>query len=249
MKTLFASFPLLALCVLFSLPTHAQDDNASTGGANAEPTPPSYCHPCLFYGGDFDSDNPNANSLPNAYTINTEETAYVPFYVPTGQVWTIKGLFSNNLSNTAYINPPQMRWSISTGIGAGNPGTVVASGTVSATFTPTGRSFQEFTEYTVLGRLTPETAVTLNSGVYWMTAVPVCTKQIGYCVGAFYGVADVEDVPAPNHKGIQPNDDSYYSFPNGQLYFVQAWGPSGVCGGVGCNKFSAGLLGDAVPAQ
>jgi hypothetical protein len=235
MKTILVVFGF----VLLSVSALAQDAQ--------EPTPPSYCKPCLFYGGDFDPNNQNADSLGNADTLHGQLTTYVPFFVPEEQVWTVKGLFSNNLSDLSFVDPEQMEWSISTGVSAGNPGTVIASGTIHATFMPTGRSFQAFTEYTLLGRLTPETAVTLTSGVYWMTAVPLCTRQTGYCEGAVYQLSDVEDVPAPNHKGIQPNDDSYYSFPNGQLYFVQAWGSSGACGGVGCDKFSAGLLGTATP--
>jgi hypothetical protein len=213
-------------------------------------TPPSYCHPCLFYGGDFDPANGNANGSINQDTIfSGQAVTYVAFYVPAGQIWTIKGLFSNVLSNIQYIIPKQIEWSISTGVSAGNAGTLMASGTAYATWTPTGRTWQGYTEYTALGRLTPATAVTLTTpGVYWMTAVPVCTKQgNAYCRIANYLLSDVEDVPAPNHKGVQPRDDAFLDDPGAAFYYVPTWGPSGACGGVGCNRFSAGLLGDAVP--
>jgi hypothetical protein len=224
---------------LVSLSASAQDVQG--------PTPPSYCKPCLFYGGDFDPANPNSSGLTDEDTSAYQATTYVAFYVPAGEVWTVKGLFSNVLSNIQYIIPKQIEWSISTGISTGDSGTVLASGTADATWTPTGRSWRGFTEYTALGRLTPETAVTLDTGVYWMTAVPVCTQSgNGRCLSAFYMLSDVEDVPAPNHKGTQPNDDAFFNSPSEGVYYIPAWGADGACAG-GCDKFSAGLLGDARP--
>lgn len=186
---------------------------------NQEPTPPPYCNPCLFYGGDFDPANSQANSIGNMYTSHVPliETTYVPFYIPAGQVWTILGVFSNNLSTVQYIEPMQMNWSISKGVSTGRAGTIIASGTIPATWTPTGRSYQGNTEYTVLGRFAPGVSVSLASGTYWMTAVPVCTEQTGICVNAGYFISDVEDIPAPNHKGFEPNDRSYFNWARGAL--------------------------------
>jgi hypothetical protein len=67
--------------------------------AAGAPTPPSYCQPCLFYGGDFDASNPAATALSNGFVYEDFSSAtYVPFFVPEGEVWTVKGLFSNNMS-------------------------------------------------------------------------------------------------------------------------------------------------------
>jgi hypothetical protein len=207
-------------------------------------TPPSYCQPCLFYGGDFDASNPNSGALLDEDTSSQQATTYVPFYVPSGQVWTVIGLFSNVMSTIQYIIPKEIEWSISTGMSAGSPGTLLASGTAGASWAATGRTWRGYTEYTALGKLTPETAVTLTTGVYWMTAVPVCTQfGNGRCSVATYLLSDVEDVPAPNHKGVQPNDDSFFNAPP-QFNYSPAWGPTGACGS-GCDKFSAGLLGRA----
>jgi hypothetical protein len=233
----------VSVCAFVPICALGQSSNADT----SPPTPPSYCHPCLFYGGDFDASNPNANASLNQDTFTGQAVTYVAFYVPEGQIWTVKGLFSNVLSTIQYIIPKQIGWSISSGVSGGNPGTLIASGTADATWTPTGRSWRGYTEYTALGRLTPDTLVTLNSGVYWMTAVPVCTQfGNGRCASAFYMVSDVEDVPAPNHKGIQPDDDAFLD-DGSEFYYAPTWGPNGTCGGIGCDKFSAGLLGDAVP--
>lgn len=216
-------------------------------------TPPSYCHPCLFYGGDFDESNPAANALSNSFVGSRQFSAvYVPFLVPKAQVWTVTGFFSNNMSNTALLDPPLIKWSISSGVSAGHSGTIIAQGTAHATYTPTGRGWNGLTEYTTLGHLTPQTAVTLAAGVYWMTAVPMCT-DLNSCHFAGFWLSDVEDVPAPNHKGIEPNDDSFFLAPTDGWFFFPTAYPNGVCNGggngTGCDKFSAGLLGSAKPAQ
>ena len=246
-KTVFVIglFSVAGALLLFQ-PALSQSDGKSPAG-----TPPPYCSPCLFYGGDFDPANSQANSIGNMYTtfVPLIETTYVPFSVPTGQVWTVLGVFSNNLSTVQYIEPRQMNWSISKGVSTGHAGTIIASGAIPATWTPTGRSYQGNTEYTVLGRFAPGVSVTLASGTYWMTAVPVCTEQTGICTDAGYYISDVEDVPAPNHKGFEPNDRSYFNWARGGFNFAPTWGTGGVCGGNGCDKFSAGLLGHAAPAQ
>lgn len=214
-------------------------------GQGKEPTPPPYCTPCLFYGGDFDPSGASPNALGNSYTLFQQATTYVPFYVPTGQVWTIRGMFSNVASDVQYINPKEIQWSISSGVSAGNPGTLIGSGTASATWTLTGRNWGNLQEYTALGRIPSQEAVTLTPGVYWMSAVPVCTNTDpkSPCGIAAYEVTDVEDSPAAHRKGFEPNDDSYYTSAAAGLYFAPTWGATGVCSGFGCDRFSVGLLG------
>ncbi|HWY02474.1 MAG TPA: hypothetical protein VNX60_02305, partial [Candidatus Acidoferrum sp.] len=65
--------------------------SALSGVASAQTaTPPPYCRPCLFYGGDFDPSNPAANSLQNGLLYHGSPAAvYVPFFVPSGQIWTV----------------------------------------------------------------------------------------------------------------------------------------------------------------
>jgi hypothetical protein len=231
---------------LFTLPAFSQNNNEAREGT--APTPPAYCNPCLFYGGDFDANNSDSNVLSNGYLKESETATYVPFYVPPGQTWTIGGLFSNNMSTISFLDPSEIRWSISSGISGGNAGTVIASGESPATWTPTGRTWENgyFTEYTALAHLKPEQFVTLTTGVYWIAAVPVCTDSD--CGNADFYLSDVEDVPAPNHKGVQPNDDSYYVWDGAGYFFAETGGPSGICGG-GCDKFSFGILGHATASE
>ena len=236
----FLSFAFL------TVPGFSQSDEVHTG------TPPSYCKPGLFYGGDFDSNGPYPNALPNQDAIDNGQAAvYVPFAVPPNQTWTVAGLFSNNMSTASIIDPPQVQWSISTGISQGNPGTVIASGTTKASFTPTGRSWEGMNEYTALGLLNADETFTLTPGHYWMSVVPVCTfvGERAPCGGAYYYMSDVEDVPPPHAKGFESLDESYLD--GGGQYFSETGGSNGICsqagGGGGCDKFSAGLLGTAQP--
>jgi len=229
---------ILVVFALFTASAVAQDAQ--------QPTQPPYCKPCLFYGGDFDPSNPASGGSGDEDTVDQQATTYVAFYVPTGQIWTVRGVFANFLSSVQYIIPSKdVNWSISRGMSSGNPGTIIASGTLGVSWTATGRSWMGYTEYTALGKFAPQSALTLTSGIYWMSVVPVCS-QTGNCTFANYLLSDVEDVPAPNRKGFQPNDDAFFNAIG--YYYVPTWGPTGECGG-GCDKFSAGLLGYAKPSN
>jgi hypothetical protein len=89
--------------------------------ASAVPSPPPYCKPCLFYGGDFDPSGPSPNALENQDAQTGYAALYVAFAVPANQTWTVAGVFSNNLAfaSAAKLAPPQIEWSISTGVSQG----------------------------------------------------------------------------------------------------------------------------------
>ncbi len=215
------------------------------------PTAPSYCHPCLFYGGDIDPANPNTGWVGNQ---NTEayhnQAVYIPFRVPPNQTWEVIGLFVNELSDTPQNDPPQMNWSISKGIAAGRKGVQIAGGSIDDAMTPTGRTYYGYTEYTVLGYLSPTTIVNLTPGVYWMTAVPDCIIESGICNAsngntAGFWLGTVEDVPPPNAVGVEPWDESFMLYPDGGVYYVSiSAGEDGICQfAPGCDRVSAGILG------
>jgi hypothetical protein len=124
---------------------------------------------CLFYGGDFDENNPNANGLAN------ENDAIVggnPYGAATyqnftnSQTWNVTNMFTDNLSG---LNPSNGYWEIRTGVSEGNGGTLIASGTAPLTHTLTGRIDFGFAEYRdeVDGL-----SLTLTPGTYWMAVVP-----------------------------------------------------------------------------
>ena len=129
--------------------------------------------PCIFYAGDFDINNPNANGLANENDAivggNPYGAATYENFIIGGTTANVTGLYTNTLS---MLSPASAYWEIRTGISEGNGGTLVASGTGSgANFsqTPTGRSGFGFNEYT---DLVSGLNIDLPVGLYWMAVVP-----------------------------------------------------------------------------
>jgi hypothetical protein len=59
---------------------------------------------CLFYGGDFEPGNSNANALPNESdaivgAIPYGAATFQNFVIPTGHTWDITSLFTNNITS------------------------------------------------------------------------------------------------------------------------------------------------------
>jgi hypothetical protein len=214
---------------------------------------------CLFYGGDFLYDPLSANvanGLSNGTTTLVAGTPYgaatwVPFTVPIGETWNVTGLFANVLSSYGVLDQSPSEpesvatWSINQGIVAGSAGTVIASGTNQATIAPTGRAAFDLTEYTVEVR---GQSFTLTPGSYWLSVVPVCSNTANpYCGGVFF-LSDVEYInvrPTNAFGPREPTDASYFDSPYFGLSFDPTNGLLGACGGIGCDAFSAGVLGHA----
>src|SRR5271170_246673 len=91
---------LLALLSSFAAVAQARSAKHKTIGADA-PTVPAYCSPCLFYSGDFDPTNPKANALGNGvmliYGVGSS-SIYMPFVIPSGETWSVRALFVNELA-------------------------------------------------------------------------------------------------------------------------------------------------------
>src|SRR5271165_3130854 len=124
-KTALATASLVLIALACLLPSALSNKNRLNAGTTA--SPPPYCNPCLFYGGDFDINGPMPNALTNQDSLLGYAAVYVPFAVPPNQTWTVAGLFSNNMVRRANLSPPEIEWSISTGVSQGNPGAIVAS--------------------------------------------------------------------------------------------------------------------------
>ena len=156
---------------------------------------------CLFYGGDFDANNPNANGLSN------ENDAIVGGY-PYGdatyenfvnsQTWNITGLFTNNLS---YLVPTAGYWEIREGVSEGNGGTLIATGTGPVTNALTGRGGFGFPErHNEVDGL----HVTLSAGMYWEAVVPICRT----CEARSFNSNSLE---ALNAVGTQISDRQFFN--------------------------------------
>jgi len=212
---------------------------------------------CLFYGGDFVFNPLYPTGLPNGLANETTElvpgtpygaATWVPFTVPAGEIWLVTGLFTNDFSTYGVLDqgaePTSVAsWSINEDVFAGNGGTVVGSGTSTATSTPTGRADFGLFEYTVQ---VTGLSLTLTPGSYWMSVVPVCTNTADpYCDGVFF-LSDVEYInttPTNAFGPPEPVDASFFDSPYFLLSFNPTEGPLGACAGFGCDAFSAGAIG------
>jgi hypothetical protein len=147
--------------------------------------------------------NPLTNGVEDDQVLQTEpytNTVYVPFVVPDGEQWTVGGLFVNLLSYTNVVDPLRATYSISTGVSKGDAGTTIAIGTAPVSYAPTGRSYESYTEYTLLANI--HTTV-LQPGTYWLSLMARCTNpKDTACHLADYYISDVEDNPPLNVWGL-----------------------------------------------
>lgn len=232
----------------------------------ANPEYPCNLNHCLFYAGDFDQNGPNPNGLWNGvdnffgiFTI--DGTVWVPFTVPKkfkgakGKTdWNVTGLFVNNqgLPESLTGGPPSATtatWSIVQGVAAGgSPSsvTVICSGTSPVTIQPTGRiAFGFFEEYNYLVNNISGCPI-LERGTYWMTVVaqapnPPFGEELNY-------LSDVED-STPNNfigPGSEPIDESFFTSTFFGFTTFTDTTSSNVCGTVGCDAFSVGVIGTAI---
>jgi PEP-CTERM motif len=127
----------------------------------------------LFYGGDFDPNNPNANGLGNENDAivggNPYGAATFQNFIITGQTWDVESLWTNNLTTLA---PSSAYYEIRSGVSEGNGGQLLLSGTASGanfSHTPTGRSgfgFLEYQDHVMFP------SFDLGPGQYWFAVVP-----------------------------------------------------------------------------
>jgi hypothetical protein len=151
----------------------------------------------------------------------------------------VQGLFINEQMDIG--SATSATWSIVQGVASGgNPSggqvKTFCSGTGTPTLTATGRSAFGLTEYTIM--VTGISCPVLEKGTYWMTLVPT-VPSLGY-------LSDVEDSTPANAEGpgISVIDDSFFYSPNFGFSSFTATAPT-VCGGIGCDNFSVGVIGSA----
>ena len=206
----------------------------------------------MFYGGDLDPQNPQADTFANENIVPggfpLEAQIYSPFVVPEGHVWNVTGLFINSLSYPSANHPPRIPWEIRAAIpkAGGNGGIVVAQGKAKATMTPTGRSINGTPEYTFV--VTWTTPIVLGPGVYWENVTPQCTNpEIGICTKeGFTGFleSDMETKGGLNGYGpAEPWDDSFWNAPDFGLTWANVYQVHLQRGMPGGDAFSAGVIG------
>jgi hypothetical protein len=192
----------------------------------------------LFYGGDFEPLNSDANALANENDAIVNGSpygaaTYQNFVIPDGHVWNITSLFTNNLSD---LHPNGAYWELRAGMLEGNGGTLIASGFGSTgagtfTWTPTTRSGFGYDEYQahVTGL-----SVNLGPGMYWESVVPQSLDEAGRSF-------NTNTFTRPSGIGTQISDQQFFDSAFFGASFANA-NSQGVF-----HTFSSGIDGYEVP--
>ena len=226
-------------------------------------TPPAV----VFYSGDFNPSNTNANALLSQNIAGEDGAVWVPFAVQK-QI-TVNYLFVNELFNSPPPASAPAQWAISNGVAEGTGGKLQCSGSGTALATPTGRSFTAqsttYNEYQYIVALAQpcilsSTASGSQNGPPTKGGCPGgCSLNLliqsgpAGAPGVQGFLSDVEDDPPINHVGLPNiNDDSFFtSSAFGFNFSPTAVEQGGVCGlglpvsltNVGCDMFSVGIIG------
>ena len=200
------------------------------------PGPPSYCKPCLFYAGDFDSTASDANGLANEVDVIVSSGAAVwaPFTVPKGKTWTVTDMFTDNFASLQDLIPSTIPYGIREGITSGNGGKVVCGGKKKGVNIPTG--MDDFGYQVYATRVSGIKNCVLKSGMYWESVIPYCTNTT---TCSDYRAFEANDDGAMKHKfgPEEPANDSFFN----SVFFGAVWEPSSEQ--QSSSRFSDGLSG------
>lgn len=241
----------------FSLAHTASTGVAGTHSAvKSAPGAPSYCKPCLLYGGDWNDTSTawvlfaNGNVPEFGGAINV----FSPVPVPKGATWTVTSLFANvGFIGINKMDPAKPSWSINSGLKAGSGGKVVKSGTTAGTAKATGRTANsgdgEVTEYTVFVKL-PKPVV-LKAGNYWENVTPPCTNtKDSSCSTTLYFESDTFNNATTgrgaHNFGAEPKGSNFQNGAGAGINWVQlngAYCTSNNFPANSCNWLSAGVVG------
>lgn len=216
---------------------HLTGQGSSNGNSK---TPPG----TLFYGGDGNPLNPNADGLwaNDSSFEGLSGSVYSPFIIPKTSKWNLSGLFANLEYYPTTPTVDGAKWAIVTLDKNTIPpiATTVCSGVDSSpVLTATGRLYfglyAEFTTAVAVGGCTLRGGSNKAGTEYWESVtVQTSVFQLAY-------ESNVPDSPPPFSIGTpEPIDDSYFYGPQfGAPVFVNAntQGPFHV--------FSAGVVGKA----
>jgi hypothetical protein len=232
----------------FNAPQASLDPEPATASSLARPAhipgPPTYCKPCLFYAGDFDSNASDANGLPNEVDliVSTGAAAYTPFIVPKGKTWTVTGLFTNNFMSNEVIDPKIIPYEVRKGIpkAGGNGGQLVCHGKRAGTLVPLPLTVCQgaFGFECYATKVNGIKSCRLPAGKYWMSVVPYCTNKNDNRCSAYRAFLQNDDgAMAHRYGSLEPADNSFF---NSKFYGAN-WDPSSKW--QTSKRFSAGVEG------
>lgn len=240
-KILFAAMlfaALIPMAVAQSISTASSSAVRGNGhGASLShlpPKAPSWCKPCLYYSGDIDTTNPNADGIwDNNYSGGEVDGQIFGAFKNTTKTVKATGGAINAFGGPTTTDPTP--WQINTKMSAGNGGKVVCSGSGTTTIKATGRTDSNWgvpDEYSVIEKKFKK-ACSLKKGSYWLLIYPQSTN--------LWYESDEESDPKPiNHVGWKNViDKSIFN----STYFGFNYAYANTIGDAGGDDFSFGLIG------
>lgn len=216
--------------------------------AAAQSGPPKLCKPCLFYAGDLEEGDPNADAFWNEGTVPDPGTqTFGEIIVPKGRSILIEGiLFQTLFQFTNKLDPNLVTWQIRTDDIYGNGGTLVASGDGTPFAQPTGRQLDGAVEYSLAVKVNPPVQLSGDSHRgkgYWFNLLPLCTNNHdpACSTGAYY-VSNTTRETHAYHGGAQVPGGTVINSP------LRGYQWDNLCelGFIGCGLISFGLMGKVV---
>jgi hypothetical protein len=175
-----------------------------------KPQAPASCSPCLFYGGDLNPSDPNADGFSdeNTLLILGGSQTYGAVSIPSGPNASVTGILFNILA-TAAFDPYTATYDIRQGISEVTGGTDVSTGSATIAVASTGRNAFGLYEYTITATIP---SVTLAPGEYWFNLEPQCLSTLdGSCtVFRQYASNTTQETNAVNGSW-QPSGEMYFN--------------------------------------
>jgi hypothetical protein len=251
MKAKILGLLLIALCGTVAMTQEASradswrgtsltDSNSdTTARPQHHATAPPFCRgkSCLYYAGDFDWNNQQANGLCDTNSGSTVDCWTWVGVKPTHNALVTGATFAVIASNSL-LGSTKTPFQVRVGITPGHAGKLVCNTSGSATLKLYGQSDGPPLFALTVNKFKKPCAMKKGK-IYFINLQPQWPDGSGVAY-----VMDEEDVPPLNHQGWKTvQDDSYFNSPTIGIHYAPTWGSGGSCGGVGCDAFSVALTG------
>jgi hypothetical protein len=184
------------------------------GGDFSPAGAPALCHgKCPFYGGDIDTNDPNANGFANANTLLVSDThTYSALKPPINAMVT--GMLINHVPYPPQggnpYDPATAQWDVRTGVSEGNGGTSVASGSNKLVHQATGRSLAWGNEDSAGSLFTSPVPISAGT-TYWFNYTPQCTNSSNPdCTGGYFFESNTDGLNGVN-ASLQPQFQVFFN--------------------------------------
>jgi hypothetical protein len=187
----------------------AQPDGKQMPSSTSSNLPFCPTKTCLYYAGDFDSANSNANGLFNTNDTEAGLEAMAWVGVKPPKAVTVTGVTFNELFTSGFVGTNPAPFQTMINIVQGTGGTVVCSTTGNATLKQFGESDFGLVQYSyTVKKLAKACAIAKPSKKApstYVNLLPTSSNGYGY-------VANVEDANPKNHRGWKNDlDDCYFN--------------------------------------